>query len=295
MDLYQAGRLQEELANPNVPVVTGADLWDLPAKFETAMYPAPRGGERLLKLDMVEQTFHILRPGGQLIVLSPYAGDDFFPDALKKIFGRVHQPPADGGQVFWCRRQGDRPRRRHQVTFKARMKDGVSLRFLSRPGVFSHGRFDDGARALVETMTIDPGNRILDMGCGCGTNGVWAGRLAGSMGHVTFIDSNLRALALAEHNAQENGLANFKTVPSTSIDQLPRQSFDVALANPPYYAQLAIAQLFIDQCQALLRPQGRFFLVTKQPNQVEPLVEAAFSQVERVPRRGYVVLSARCP
>ncbi len=44
------------------------DLWDLPADFGTAVYMPARGGERELKIDMVEQAFHVLRPGSALAV-----------------------------------------------------------------------------------------------------------------------------------------------------------------------------------------------------------------------------------
>ena len=56
------------------------------------LYLPPRGGERELKIDMIEQAFHILRPHGTLLVWSPYETDPFFPNLLKKIFGRVHAP-----------------------------------------------------------------------------------------------------------------------------------------------------------------------------------------------------------
>lgn len=295
MDLHQAERLREELrpVRPEAQVVTAADLWDLPADFQTALYPAPQGGERSLKLDLIEQAFHILRPHGTVFVLSPFETDHFFPAALKKVFRRVHAPAGDAGQVFWCRREGDRPRRRHEMTFQARMPDGVSLRFLSRPGVFSYGRFDHGARALVETMSIAPGDRVVDIGCGCGTNGVWAGRLAGPQGYVAFVDSNLRALALAEQNARANGLTGFEVVASSRVEGLPPGSFDVALANPPYYAQGTIARLFIERGRALLRPGGRLYLVTKQADQVGPVMAELLGPTEVVSRRGYQVLCAR--
>jgi 16S rRNA (guanine1207-N2)-methyltransferase len=298
MDLYQADRLREELAplDPGPLVVTAPDLWDLPADFQTALYPAPVGGERQLKLDMVEQAFHVLRPRGTLVVGSSYDKDDLFPAALKKVFGRFHAPAGAAGQVFWAQREGDRPRRRHEVTFQVRPADGgPSLRFRSQPGVFSFGRFDHGARALVETMTVRPGDRVLDVGCGCGTNGVWAGRLSGPTGHVTFVDSNLRALALAEDNARANGLTRCETVASAGVEGLPEAGFDVALANPPYYAQASVAQLFVRRCRALLRPGGRFYLVTRQPDQVGPLVADAFGPTEVVLRRGYQVLCAHLP
>jgi 16S rRNA (guanine1207-N2)-methyltransferase len=142
-------------------------------------------------------------------------------------------------------------------------------------------------------MTIAAGDRIVDVGCGCGTNGIWAGRLSGPTGHVTFVDSNLRALALAELNARGNGLIDFHTVASSTVEGIPAASFDVALANPPYYAQASIAQLFVERCRVLLRPGGRFYLVTKRPDEVGPLVADVFGTTEVVTRRGYQVLYAQ--
>ena len=295
MDVYQAERLTRELEERGVTgrVFTAPDLWDLPEPVQTLIYPIPEGGERLLKLDMLEQSFHALRPRGRLVVLTPYEKDQFVPGALKKIFGRVHAPAAGGGVVFWVQREGDKPRRRHEVTFQVSRGDAPSLRFLSRPGVFAYGRFDDGARALVETAAINPGDAILDVGCGCGTNGVSAGLRAGSEGRVAFIDSNVRAVALAEHNARANGLTAFQAVASSRALGVPEAAFDVALANPPYYAQLSIAELFIERCAVLLRPGGRFYLVTKQPDSVGPVVADHFGTTEVVERRGYIILCAR--
>jgi 16S rRNA (guanine1207-N2)-methyltransferase len=294
MDLHQADQLQEKLAQltAKARVVTAPDLWDLPADFQTAIYPAPRSGERALKLDMVEQAFHLLRPRGNLVVHSPHAADEFFPGALKKIFGRVHASPIEKGKFFWCRREGERPRRRHEVTFQMRFEEGLSLRFQSRPGVFAYGRLDEGARALIETMQVNPRDRILDVGCGCGSNGICAARRSGPGGHVAFVDSNVRAVALAKINAQNNGMVSFEAVASSGVEGLAEATFDVALANPPYYAQNRIAQLFAERSRALLRPGGRLYLVTKQPNQIGPLVADIFGRTEVVTRRGYAVLCA---
>ncbi len=295
MDVYQAERLTQELAEQNVSarLFTAPDLWDLAEPVQTLLYPVPEGGERLLKLDMLEQSFHVLRPHGRLVVLTPYEKDTFVPGALKKIFGRVHAPAAGGGMLFWVQRDGERPRRRHEVTFQVSRGDAPSARFLSRPGTFSYGRFDDGARALVETAEVSPGDAILDVGCGCGTNGVLAGLRAGPEGRVAFFDSNVRAVALAEHNARANGLTNFQAIASSRVEGVPEASFDVALANPPYYAQLSIAELFVERCANLLRPGGRFYLVTKQPDTVGPMVADHFGTTEVVERRGYIVLSAQ--
>jgi 16S rRNA (guanine1207-N2)-methyltransferase len=295
MDLHPAERLAEALAElgSRARVETAADLWDLPSDFQTLLYPAPKGGERELKIDMVEQAFHVLRPGGVLAVLSPYRKDDLFPPLLKKVFGRAHAPASEAGTLFWCRREGDRPRRRHEVTFQVRLDEGRSLRFLSRPGTFAYGRFDDGARALVAEMEIRAGDRVVDVGCGCGANGVIAGLRAGAAGHVAFVDSSLRALALARHNARENGVASFEAVASSRVEGLPEKTFDVALANPPYLAQGAVAGLFAVRSRSLLKPGGRFYLVTRQPHEVAEIVADVFGRADITVRGGYTMFRAR--
>jgi 16S rRNA (guanine1207-N2)-methyltransferase len=297
MDLYQADRLRGELAERGceATVAVAADLWDVPGTTQTVLFPVEPKGERILKLDVLEQAYHVLQPHGTLIVLSRLEREQFFPAALKKIYGRVHAPEAGDSALLWCQRGDERPRRRHEVTFQISGGDGPSLRFLSRPGVFSYGRFDNGARALTEVAEIHPGDRVLDLGCGCGTNGVLAGLRAGLGGHVTFVDSNLRATALAQVNAAASGLTSYDVQPCSELAGLPRRSFDVVLTNPPYFASLGIAQRFVEQSAPLLKRGGRFFLVTKQPDTVGPMVAEQFGATEAVERRGYVILCASAP
>ncbi len=294
MDLFQSARLARDLQalGTAATVHAAADLWDLPGPVQTLLYPVPLGGERALKLDMVEQAFHALRPHGTFVVLSPYERDEFFPQALKKVFGKVHSPMGTDNAVFWCQREGDRPRRRHEVVFQVRVDGETSYRFVSRPGVFSYGRFDDGARALVETMEVRPGDRVLDVGCGVGTNGILAARRSGPAGFTALADSNLRAVALAELNARTLGVPQFETIASATLRELPRGAFDVVLANPPYYAQLSIAQLFIERGRSALKPGGRLYLVTKQPEAMYAALSEALGEVEAVERRGYIVFRA---
>jgi 16S rRNA (guanine1207-N2)-methyltransferase len=294
MDLHQADRLRETLTAEHLvaDVQTLPDLWDLPADFQSALYMPARGGERDLKIDMVEQAFHVLRPRGALAVWSSYESDPFIPTLVKKVFGRVHAQNVNDDSVFWAQRDGDRPRRRHELTFQARVGDGPSCRFLSRPGTFSYGRFDNGARALAETMNVAPGDRVVDIGCGCGTNGVFAAQRAGPDSFIAFIDSNVRAAALAESNAHANGLSAFQVVASRTVEGVEEGSFDVAVANPPYFAQHAVSRLFVERARALLKREGRLYLVTKQPNEISTFIEEMFDRVEVRIQRGYTILIA---
>jgi 16S rRNA (guanine1207-N2)-methyltransferase len=299
MDLHQAERLREELAplGRDVAVETRPDLWDLSADFATAIYPAPERGERELKIDLVEQVWHVLRPRGTLLTLSPHKPDALFPPLLKKVFGRCSDLPHPDGSVYACHRDPDRqrPRRRHEIVFQARLGDHPPLQLATQPGVFTYGRLDDGARALLEAADIQPGNRVLDLGCGCGANGVFAMQRAGPDGEVYFVDSNVRAAALAERNARENGLARFKVIAARRLEGVPEHYFDVILSNPPYFAQESIARLFVERGAYLLRPGGRFYLVTRQPNAIVEMMGELFRDVAVEERRGYAVFVAGGP
>jgi 16S rRNA G1207 methylase RsmC len=290
IDLYQSERLGEALAEQGstARVETLPDIWDLPATFSTVLYLVAQGGERALKHDAIEQAFHIVKPQGTFVVVSPYEHDPLLSAIVKKVFGKPHTHALGDGVLIWAKRGDDQARRRHEVVFHGRLDETTSLEFVSRPGVFSYGHFDNGSRALIETMEIRPGDRVLDLGCGCGTNGIFAARRGA--GSVTFVDSNVRALLLAEMNARNNGMNAFETVASSNVEGVAGQ-FDVILANPPYYAGLRIAELFIERSRTLLKPGGRFYLVSKQS--LDEMLERSFSEFDAVIRRGYKIYRAK--
>ena len=295
MDVYQADRLREKLAQENLvaEVVTAPDLWDLPARFNTVIFPAAAHADRELKLDVVEQGFHVLQEGGLFITLSEYEKDVQFARWHKKVFGKCGESPRSKlGMAFWSARHGDQPRRRHAVTFHAKVGDGPSMSFESWPGTFGYGRMDNGSRAMLEVAEVNPGDHVLDLGCGNGTVGCLTSPAAGPTGQVTFVDSNARAIALTDLNAKANGVPNYRLVTTATLEGLESSSFDVALANPPYYAGQSIARLFVERSRALLKSGGRFCLVTKQPEQVAGFMKETFGYVEGLLRRGYTVLCA---
>ncbi|MGL4551680.1 MAG: class I SAM-dependent methyltransferase, partial [Gemmataceae bacterium] len=268
-------------------------LWDVPGAFASALLLAARGGERELKIDLIEQSWHALGDKGVLTVWTPFEDADFFPAQLKKVFGKVHHAPMDapeGHNVLWCVREGDGPRRRHELTFQVRIGGGPSCRFVSRPGTFSYGKFDDGARALCEVMEVEPGDRVLDLGCGVGTNGIFAAQRGA--GHVAFVDSNARAVELAKLNAEANGVKDFAAYATATVEGPAEDSFDVAVANPPYFANSEIARLFIHRGKRLLTPQGRFFIVTKTPEEIGDELLKVFGDAVGFENRGYTVLKA---
>jgi 16S rRNA G1207 methylase RsmC len=296
MDVFVADRLRTKLGENNVAaeVVTAPDLWDLPARFRTVLYPASAHSDRELKIDVVEQGFHVLEEGGMFISLSEYEKDVQFAKWHKKVFGKCGESPRNkAGMAFWSTKHGDQPRRRHEVTFHAKVGDGPSMSFASWPGTFSYGRMDNGSRAMLEVAEVRAGDRVLDLGCGNGAVGCLTSAMAGPTGKVTFVDSNVRAMALTELNAKANGVPNYELVTTATLGGLPMSGFDVALANPPYYANSEVARMFITSARELLKRGGRFYLVTRMPVQTIPEVVETFGDAESVENRGYTVLTAR--
>ena len=295
MDLFAAERLREKLAQENLAatVVTGGDLWDMPRQYQTVLFPAAAQADRELKLDIVDQSYQILVEGGKLIVMSEYEKDVLFAKCMKRSFGKCGESPAsERGTAFWSERKGDRPRRRHQITFHARIGDRRSVAIETWPGTFSYGEMDGGSRAMLEVAELNTGERILDMGCGNGSVGILAATIAENS-HVTFIDSSARAAELTRKNIIANGTPNTTVVADADLGGLTPGGYDAVLANPPYYANSEVARLFIATARDLLGAGGRFYLVTKMPVQTIPEVVETFGEVESIENRGYTVLTGR--
>ena len=295
-DLHQAARVRECLEE--VGTTRKSSPWRIcgisPPQFNTVIFPASAHADRELKLDIVEQAYHILAPGGLFLTLSEYEKDTQFAKWQKKVFGKCGETPAsEHGMAFFSTKTDDDPkRRRHEVTFHAKIGDGPSMNFVSRPGTFSYGRFDNGSRAMLEVAEVHEGDQILDLGCGNGAVGCLAAAKAGPKGGVTFIDSNLRAMALAELNAKANNIPNSRFLTATRLEGLEPNSFDVILANPPYYAKSEITQLFVEGTRDLLKPGGRYYIVTKMPTAVVPMIFETFGDCSVIENRGYSVVMA---
>jgi 16S rRNA (guanine1207-N2)-methyltransferase len=293
-DLHQTDRVRECLAEVGAAaeVVAVADLWDLPPRFNSVIFPASAQSDRELKIDIIEQGYHVLAPGGLFLTLSEYEKDSQFAKWQKKIFGKCGETPSsEHGMAFFSTKTDDDPkRRRHEIKYHAKVGEVAPMEFVSRPGTFSYGRFDNGSRAMLEVAEVNDGDHVLDLGCGNGAVGCLASAMAGPAGRVTFIDSSLRAVALAELNAKANNIPNARFVTATRLQGLGEKEFDVILANPPYYAKAEITRLFVEGARDLLKPDGRYYMVTKMPTAVMPMIFETFGDCSVIENRGYSVV-----
>jgi len=79
---------------------------------------------------------------------------------------------------------------------------------------------------------LRPGERVLDVGCGAGTDSLVAAQMVGPDGHVTGIDMTPEMLEKARGAAEELGAHNVDFVEG-EIERLPfaEGSFDVIISN----------------------------------------------------------------
>ena len=83
-----------------------------------------------------------------------------------------------------------------------------------------------------EMGRLAPGERVLDLGCGAGTDSLVAAQMVGEQGHVTGIDMTREMLAKARAAAAEMGATHVELV-EAEAERLPFEdgAFDVVISN----------------------------------------------------------------
>lgn len=154
---------------------------------------------------------------------------------------------------------------------------GHKLRLSSDAGVFSRDGVDYGSRTLIGMMEFGEDADVLDLGCGYGPIGLAAARLA-PRGHVTMLDINERAVALANENAAANGIVNAKAMQSDLYEAVSERRFDVILSNPPIRAGKSVVHRILTEAREHLKPGGALWIVI-QNKQGAPTAKAKLEEV----------------
>jgi arsenite methyltransferase len=102
-----------------------------------------------------------------------------------------------------------------------------------------------------------PGERVLDVGSGAGTDSLVAAQMVGPDGHVTGIDMTPEMLAKARAAAAEMGASNVEFVEG-EVERLPfpADSYDVVLSNG-VIDLVPDKDAVLSELYRVLRPGGR--------------------------------------
>jgi 16S rRNA (guanine1207-N2)-methyltransferase len=264
------------------------------AAIDLAVIPLSMRGEAEFTREVLQAACQRLVVGGTLVAAVDNPKDQWVREQLAELFSKVTVQPHDDAIVYVARKTAElRKVRDFTCEFTYRDRERL-IHAVSRPGVFAHRRVDPGARQLLAAAEVTAGMKVLDIGCGAGTVALaLASRDPTVMMHA--VDSNARAVDCTLAGAALNGLNNLTVELNATGDYLGAGKFDLALANPPYYADFRIAELFLDAAHCSLRAGGRVLVVTKHPAWYEEFVPLAWGDIEHWPSKRYHLIAATRP
>lgn len=108
-----------------------------------------------------------------------------------------------------------------------------------------------------ERTALQPGERVLDLGCGAGLDAIIAAEAVGPGGRVQAVDYAAAMVALARANARDAGVTTVQ-VEQAPVEALPfpDATFDVAQANGVFNLSPQKEQA-VREVWRVLRPGGR--------------------------------------
>jgi cyclopropane-fatty-acyl-phospholipid synthase len=282
------GDLREAIAEalPDRPFVL--ELWD------GTSLPATNGGGPTFRITSPDALGHVLRAPGQLGVGRAYVSGGIDVDDIDEalaLVARWSPPPLDNrakarialGAIkagalrrvpkipaMELRPKGRRHsilRDKRAVTHHYNLSNDYFALFLDESMTYSCGIWSRGATTLEEAqrtklelvctkLALQPGERVLDVGCGWGSFAIHAAREHGA--HVTGITLSEPQAALARERAAAAGVADRVDIRVMDYRELAGETFD-AIASIGMVEHVGSVNIdaYATKLASLLRPGGR--------------------------------------
>lgn len=167
--------------------------------------------------------------------------------------------------------------------------DDTTLSLQTVPGLFSSARLDAGTRLLLETATVNDGDRVLDVCCGSGAIGVYAASNADC--DIWLSDDDCLATNCAEQSLELTGVDG-TVVTADCLDGVADRTFERVLCNPPTHAGDGVLSELFSEIPGVLTADGDLHLVHHRHLDLRPYL-TRFDTVQRLQTgREHVVLRA---
>lgn len=128
--------------------------------------------------------------------------------------------------------------------------------------VVLHGKLEETRQKTIDLAQIQPGEQVLDVGCGTGTLALKAYARVGTAGRVCGIDPAPRQLARARSKAARSGASIDFQIGVIERLPFPDRSFDVVLSTlMMHHLPDDIKRLGLSEIARVLKPGGRLVIV----------------------------------
>lgn len=291
LDAYRCDQAQQhhQSAPDNLSFVCDGD-WPLnesDSQVDLVCLAMQKGGEAELNRDILQTAYNNLVEGGAMVTAINNPKDKWLIEQMQGFDKSVKVRNFKKSIVYYVIKKKPLKKLKDfsaQVAFR---DEGNLIQVVTRPGVFAHRQFDNGARQILDIVEVFPECNIIEIGCGSGAMSLALAKRDPSC-NVFAIDSYSRAIDCIRRGAEINELTNI-TAELNHDGKLGKRAgqFDMAVANPPYYADYRIARHFIETATWALRVGGRLVLVTRMPQWYRDNLGQWLDEVEVFESRRY--------
>jgi len=128
--------------------------------------------------------------------------------------------------------------------------------------LFTRGRERSLRERMIQLASLDPGNTVLDVGCGTGTLAIAAKRRVGSGGAVFGIDASPAMIAKATRKSARAGIEVAFTTAVVETLPFPDARFDVVLSTMMlHHLPRPVRRQCFAEIRRVLRPRRHLLVV----------------------------------
>ena len=184
----------------------------------------------------------------------------------------------------------------YQTTFTVQVNE-QRFEVVSVPGVFNHGRLDDGTRLLLEQVSVLYKGKVLDFGCGAGIIATYLGLITPDL-RLNCLDVNALAIYATEQTLKLNNLEGH-VILSDGMKKVSGR-FDLIISNPPFHTGIStdyqIAEAFLETSKNFLKPKGKITIVANSFLKYPPIIEAQYGDYDIISKNNkFAIYSAQKP
>lgn len=253
---------------------------------------------------LLHQAATHLAPNGQILLVGEKrTGIERASKQLSQFGTTLKIDSARHCQLWLCHElepQVEKPLQEWVNEYQVNVEDiGQSINVISLPGVFSHGRLDQGSALLVENLTNLPKGDLLDFGCGAGVVGTLLKKIYPAQ-TVYFLDVDAFAQESTRLTLAANNIALDDTVQiiaGRGVIDAP-QNLAAIISNPPFHQGVRTHYKASEDLLKLsikhLKSGGELRIVANNFLRYCPLIEQQFGHCHTLAQRhGFNVYHAK--